>query len=88
MTLGSLTQSHMFEIHTHTHKAHHKYAFAPLLFEMGPGNILNVTLYIFISLSLAQHGWLTQQEARDHQFIKKWKNMLDHFPPECKVTKG
>lgn len=68
--------SHMFKIHTHTHKAHHKYAFVPLLVETSPGNILNVTPYIFISLSLAVRGWRTQQEARDHQFMREWKNML------------
>lgn len=72
MTLGSL----MIKIHTHKHKAHHTYAFVPLLVETGPGNILNVTLYIFISLLLALCGRCTQQEAGDHQFMKKYKNML------------
>lgn len=81
----------MFKIHIHTHKAHHKYAFVPLLVERGPGNILNVTLYISISLPLALRGRRTQQEARDHQFMKKWRNMLlvcSTFPPECEATKG
>lgn len=62
----------------------------PLLVETGPGNILNVTLYIFIWLSLALCGRCAQQEARDHQFGKKWKNMLficSTFPPECEATK-
>lgn len=54
--------------------------FVPLLFEMGAGNILNVTLYIFIFLSLALRGWHAQQEARDHQFIKK---MEDYAPYIC-----
>lgn len=64
------------KIHTHTHKAHHKYAFVPLLFEMSPGNILNVTLYIFISLSLALRGGRAQQEARVHHFMIKWRHIL------------
>lgn len=65
MTLGSFTN--MFKIHTRTHKVHHKYAF--LLVEMGPGNILNVTLYISITFSLAHCGWCTQQEAGGKQEI-------------------
>lgn len=83
--------SHMFKIHTHIHRALHKYAFVPLLVETGPGNILNVTPYIFISLSLAARGRRTQQEARDHRFMKERENMLlicSTFPPECEATKG
>ena len=76
MTQWEASFSRMCKIHTHTHKAYHKYAFVPLPVETGPGNILNVTLYIFISLSLALCGRREQQEARDHQFMKKWKNML------------
>ncbi|TKS88340.1 hypothetical protein D9C73_023230 [Collichthys lucidus] len=64
----------MFKTHIHTRKERHKYAFVPLLFERGPGNILNVTLYISISLLLALRGRRTQQEARDDQFMKKCLN--------------
>lgn len=51
----SVTRKIPTQTHTHTQN-HHKYAFASPLFEMSPGNILNATLYIFISLSLAQRG--------------------------------
>lgn len=54
---------HVVKIHTHTHKAHHKYAFVPLLVEMGPGNILNVSLYISISILIALCGLCTQREV-------------------------
>lgn len=64
----------MFKTHTHTHKERHKYAFVPPLFERGPGNILNVTLYISISLLLALRGRRTQQEARDDQFMRRCLN--------------
>lgn len=51
----SVTRKIPTQTHTHTQN-HHKYAFASPLFEMSPGNILNATLYILISLSLAQRG--------------------------------
>lgn len=69
MTLGSFIW-HMLKINTHARQAHRKYAFVPLQVEMGPGNILNVTLYISISRFLAPCGWCTQQEGRDRQFMK------------------
>lgn len=66
----------MFRVHTHTHKARHKYAFVPLLVQMSPGNILNVTPYISISLLLLLCGRRTRREARDYQFMKKCEYML------------
>lgn len=60
-----------------THKAHYKSAKSePLLVETSPGNIWNVSLCIFPSLSLVLCGQDPQQEARDHRFKERGKNML------------
>lgn len=71
---------HMFKVHTHIHIHTQRHIINMHLclywFSPGPGNILNVTFYFFISLSLALCGGRPQQESRDHQFREKWRNML------------
>lgn len=86
MTLGSFIW-HMLKINTHACQAHHKYAFVPLQVEMGPGNILNVALYISISRFLALCGSCTQQEGRSSVY-EECAPWMQHSPHECEVTKG
>lgn len=78
------------KIHTHAHQAHHKYASASLLLELSPGNILNVTLCIFISLSLALRGGRAtgSKSSSFHDKMEADSPYRRHLPPECDATKG
>lgn len=59
---------------------------------MSPGNVLNATLYIFISsLSLAQRGGSRTPGSERSSFYEEMQEYcpyMQHFPPECEVTKG
>lgn len=73
---------------TLTHEAHHKYAFVPLLVETGPGNILNVTLYIF-HLPFIGTAWSVHTTGSEKSAVYEgYASLMQHSPPECEATKG
>lgn len=82
---------HMLKIHTHTHKAHHKYAFVPLL--VWGGSWKHIKCHsLYFHLTFIGSAWSVHTTGSKrlsvYEEMLEYAPYMQHFPPECDATKG